>query len=127
MIKGRRISKLAAELTDGTFAIVSDASIQAGGEGKGPDPHALLESALGACTIITLQMYANRKSIPLESVDVEVKVVSESREETVIERTVKLGGNLSPEERQRLLEIAEKCPIHRLLESRVEIRTTAID
>lgn len=123
MIKGHLVSKLAAELNDGTFAIMADASRDAGGEGLGPDPHAILEAALAACTIITLKLYADRKSFALEDIEVEVKIVSESKEHTQIDRSIRFKGDLSDEQRTRLLEIADKCPIHRLLESQVKIHT----
>lgn len=123
MVKGRLISVLAAEVVARHFAIASGVSPQQGGGDEGPDPHELLEAALSACTIITAQMYANRKGMKLESTIVAVKVESESPEASSISREIAFVGDLSEDERKRLLEIANKCPIHRLLESKVSIET----
>ncbi len=121
MVQGKRLNQLAAEIVAGHFSIVSGVSEKSGGNDEGPDPHELLEAALTACTIITLQMYANRKQIPLSSTQVVVKVESESTEATRISRKIQLEGNLSEQDRQKLLEIANKCPIHKLLSSRITI------
>jgi putative redox protein len=93
-----------------------------GGQDEAPDPHELLESALAACTILTAQLYANRKGLPLESTEATVRVVSEGAE-TRIAREVHFTGELDETQRARLLEIVNKCPIHRLLESRIVIET----
>ena len=106
----------------GNFSIISGVPEKLGGQDEGPNPHELLESALAACTIITVQMYTDRKGIPLESTDVKVNTVSEGAE-SVISLEISFRGNLTPEQKTRLAEIAHKCPIHKLLESKVSIET----
>ncbi len=122
MVTGQRQELLVAKMVAGNFSIVSGVSEKLGGHDEGPNPHELLEAALVGCTIITTQMYANRKGIPLESTDVVVKIVSEGAE-TLIEREVSFRGNLTPEQKTSLAAIVEKCPIHKLLESKVTIQT----
>jgi putative redox protein len=123
MITGNRKNKLAAEIQIRNHTLVSDVSAELGGNDEGPDPHELLQAALAGCTIITVQMYANRKQWPLESTDVKIKILSEDKEGTVISRDVSFKGNLSQEQRDQLLVIANKCPIHRLLTGPVQIQT----
>lgn len=101
--------------------IISDVKKELGGGDHGLNPHEILEASLGACTAITILMYANRKQISLEDVQVEVQVLSEGSE-SVINRKIKLIGNLSDEQRKRLMEIADLCPIHKLLKSNITIQ-----
>lgn len=126
MVTARRVEGLVAELTARTHRFVAGLPESLGGQDDGPTPHEILESALAACTILTVQMYANRKGWKLESTDVEVKIVEENGRETRIARKLTFVGELSGEERLRLLDIAEKCPIHRLLEGQVKIETTVM-
>lgn len=123
MVTGQRKELLVATMVAGNFSIISGVPEKLGGRDEGPNPHELLEAALAACTIITVQMYADRKGIPLESTDVKVTTVSEGAE-SVISRELSFRGNLTPEQKTRLTEIADKCPIHKLLESKVTIQTT---
>lgn len=127
MIQAKRFENLAAEVVTSNFAIVSGVSSESGGNNEGPSPHELLEGALAACTIITVQMYANRKGIKLKNTHVEVNTQSETRERSVISRTIRFEGELSQEERTRLAEIANKCPIHKLLSSHIAIETKVAD
>ena len=124
MVTGKRFGELAATVRAGSFEITSGVSTAQGGGDEGPDPHEILQAALTACTIITVQMYANRKGWKLQSTDVRVEIVSEDKSGTVIKREVKFEGDLDDEQRARLLEIADKCPIHRLLEGSVKINTS---
>lgn len=121
MVSGQRQELLVAKMVAGNFSIISGVQASLGGHDEGPNPHELLEAALVACTIITVQMYADRKGIPLESTDVVVKIISEGSE-TVISREISFRGNLTDEQKNRLAEIADKCPIHKLLESKVTIQ-----
>lgn len=123
MIKGKRAGHLAAHLRTDRHEIISGVTRKLGGDDEGPDPHELFESALAGCTIITVLMYAQRKSWPLEDVRVKVQIESEG-EETKISREVELFGELNDAQRTRLLEIANKCPIHRILTRPIVITTT---
>ncbi|MDR0776895.1 MAG: OsmC family protein [Azonexus sp.] len=113
----------------GQHRLVADEPVSMGGGGSGPAPFDFLLTALGACTSMTLRMYAERKGLALRRVSVELqhaKVDVDGSQRDRIERRITLEGDLMPAERQRLLEIAEKCPVHRtlsqplLIESRLE-------
>jgi putative redox protein len=108
--------------------LATDVPEKLGGGNKAPDPHDYLVAALAGCTTITMQMYANRKGIPLESADVKVQIVQEGAENR-ISREIKLIGDLTDEQRQKLFAIAEKCPIHNFLErgAKIESRLLAAD
>jgi putative redox protein len=123
MVEGKRIEKLAVEIKSGAHTWLADVPAKLGGADRGPGPHELLESALTACTIITVQMYANRKGWPLTSTNVKVTVDKEGAE-SHIAREISFVGELSDEQKARLLEIADKCPIHKLLTSHISITTT---
>ena len=127
MVEGERVHELAARIFEKSHELISGIDPNFGGGDEGMSPHRILEAALAACTIITVQMYAKRKGIKLDSTDVKVHIESEAKE-TKISRIVVFKGALTAEEKKRLLEIANKCPIHNLLESHVTIDTTkAID
>ena len=118
----------------GTHHLVADEPVAEGGADAGPTPYGLLLAALGACTGITIRLYADRKQLPLvgtrvrlrhsrdHKVDCETCPDGEARLE-LIEREVELLGPLSEEQRLRLLAIANRCPVHRTLSSGVEIVT----
>lgn len=126
MISAKRAHDLAALIQTTTHQILSGVKEASGGKDEGPDPHELLEGALAACTIITVQMYANRKQWPLESTNVQITITSETKESTVIQRDVSFVGDLTDEQRQQLFVIANKCPIHRLLHSQVQINSALV-
>ncbi len=123
MIEARNINTIAAELKTEDHNFVSGISKAFGGSEEGPNPHEYLEAALAACTITTLQMYANRKQLGVTGIHVDVKIESEAKEGTVINRSIKIDGDLSDSDRSRLLEIADKCPIHKLLSKKITILT----
>lgn len=103
------------EVIAGQHRLIADEPISLGGAGQGMAPFELLMAGLGACTSMTLRMYAERKGLALSSV--EVALSHEKREvdgvqRDCIQRNITLHGDLGPEIRQRLLEIANKCPVH---------------
>jgi putative redox protein len=104
---------------------IADEHIEVGGTQKGMNPHELLLGSLASCTAITLRMYANRKEWPLESVQVNVNITVEAdaTKGTSIERTIQLNGNLSTEQKERLLYIANRCPIPKILSGVLHIAT----
>lgn len=109
------------QLSDGVHAWRSDIAPWNGGADAAQDPESLVLGALGACTAITVRMYAARKQWPLEAVDVRLHYTRRDATGTTIAREVVLTGALDDAQRARLLEIADKCPIHRLLTGEVVI------
>jgi uncharacterized OsmC-like protein len=124
----------AQEIIVGSHRLTADEPVEAGGTDSGPSPYDLLLSALGSCTSMTVAMYARRKAWPLESVTVRlwysrVHAIDcaecETREGMLdrIDREIQLDGTLSDQQRAKLVEIANKCPVHRTLVSETDIRT----
>ena len=123
MVKGSRSGNLGATISTEHHHLISGVLPALGGDDEGANPHELLEAALACCTIITVQMYANRKGWKLASTDVSVDITNEGLDGTSMVRTVTFNGDLSDDERKRLLDIANKCPIHRLLSGKISIET----
>ena len=126
--------KFQQEIMSGPHRFLADEPVKAGGLDSGPGPYDLLLASLGACTSMTLRLYAENKKLPLQRVSVRLThnkihaedcLNCETKEGMVdrIDRNITLEGALSADERKRLLEIADKCPVHRTLESEIEIRT----
>ena len=122
MITGRRKENYVAEISNGNHQIIADISQKLGGTDLGFDPHDIFEAALAACTIITVQMYAERHQWQLESTDVKISIDKEGPQ-SHLNREISFRGDLSPEQITRLLEIADKCPIHKLMTSDISIST----
>jgi putative redox protein len=123
------------EIISGRHHLIADEPKDAGGLGSGPGPYDLLLAALGACTSMTLRLYADRKRFPLARTQVRLRhsrIYAEDCAECEtkqgmldrIERVIILEGDLSAEQRARLLEIADQCPVHKTLKSEIDIRTT---
>jgi len=117
---------LQQKLTAGDLHFLSDAEVSKGGSGTGPSPHEYLGAALAACTSMTLKMYAGRKEMKLDNAIVTVDIERHDDVET-FSREIQLAGNLSAEEKERLLEIANKCPIHKALAGQIQIKTQLIN
>jgi putative redox protein len=107
----------------GGHALRADEPADRGGAGTGPAPFGLLLSGLGACTAITLRMYAEHQSWPLAGVDVELTYVVKDRDTRWIDRLITLHG-VGEDQRAELAEIAEKTPVTRAVRAGTEIRTT---
>lgn len=132
----RGTGAFAVAISAGRHTWLGDEPATAGGDDLGPSPYDMLTAALGACTAMTLRMYARQKQWPLANVRVVLKHAKihaadcascETRDGKIdrIERVIDLAGPLDDQQRQRLMEIADKCPIHRTLHSEVEVITRA--
>jgi putative redox protein len=130
-------SAFVQDVVFGEHRLTADEPVTAGGNGLGPDPYQLLLAALGTCTSMTVGVYARNKKLPLERVvvhlqhskvhaedcaDCEAKPVLLDR----IERRIELHGQLDAAQRARLIEIANKCPVHRSLMSEIRIETSEV-
>ena len=129
------IVRYAQNISVGPHLLQADEPRDSGGNDVGPNPYELLLSALGACTSMTLCMYAERKQWPLQGVQVRLAhsriyaedcAACDTKQGTLnqIDVEISLIGDLSEDQRQRLMEIADRCPIHRTLISEMQIRTT---
>ena len=126
-VEGSKILEgLAFEITAKGFQVRADVEKNLGGQNSAPGPHDYLEIALASCTVITVQMYAKRKNIPLEYTDVKVKITAEGEAGNEILREVNFVGDLTDEQKSSLLAIAEKCPIHRFLSRGAKITTQMV-
>src|ERR1700682_6161963 len=120
-----RVGSIAQQIEIGPHVVITDAGRDVGGEDLGPDPHELLDAALASCTALTLHLYARRKGMLLSNVEVEVGH-TEGDGVYRMRRDIRLTGDLVEQERNRLLEIANKCPVHRTLMGRFEIDTRLV-
>jgi len=122
----------------GSHYITADEPVSFGGNNFGPSPYELVSAGLSACTVMTIQMYAKRKKWPLENVEVHTSYKklhaedcrncesSEAKIDT-FQRAIKLTGNLEEKQISRIMEIADKCPVHRTLKSEIKISTNLLN
>ena len=133
VVEGRG-GAFAQRLIAGAHELTADEPIAAGGTDSGPTPYQLLLAALGSCTSMTIGMYARRKQWLVERIEVRLNqshvhaadcsaCESQSAQMYRIDREIVIEGALSEEQRQRLLEIADRCPVHRTLTQKIEIVT----
>jgi putative redox protein len=138
IVRETRNSKFQQTVSIGPHRLLADEPIAAGGEDTGPGPYDFVLAGLGACTSMTMRMYADRKSLPLERVTVTLthsKIHAQDCAECEtkagmldqIERMIAMEGALDAEQRGKLMEIADKCPVHRTLTSEIHIVTRAAD
>ena len=138
VVRETRYSKFQQTVSVGPHRMLADEPVAAGGEDSGPGPYDFLLAGLGACTSMTMRLYADRKSLPLDRVTVTLthnKIHAEDCAECEtrtgmldrIDRVIAMEGTLDAEQRTRLMEIADKCPVHRTLTSEVHIVTRPAD
>lgn len=112
-------------LSNGRHAWSADVSKLLGSDDLAPDPHDLLDSALAACTALTLELYARRRKLAITDIHVTVDHLETKNEQGLVryqmQRHIAIEGDISDEERQHLLEIANKCPIHKVLSGEIHI------
>jgi uncharacterized OsmC-like protein/fermentation-respiration switch protein FrsA (DUF1100 family) len=138
VVRETRRSRFQQSVSIGPHRMLADEPLGAGGEDTGPGPYDFVLAGLGACTSMTLRLYAERKSLPLERTTVTLshsKIHAEDCAECEtkggmldqIDLVIAMEGNLDAEQRKRLMEIADKCPVHRTLTSEIRIVTRAAD
>ncbi len=129
--------KFLQNVTTASHQFLADEPKAIGGKDIGPNPYDFLLASLGTCTSMTIKIYADFKKIPLEGVRIELEHGREHAADCencetskpmidVIDRSIELIGDLSEEQREKLIVIADKCPVHRTLENHIEVRTTAL-
>jgi putative redox protein len=117
---------LQQKLSTGDLQYLSDVEVSRGGSGTGPSPHEFLGAALAACTSMTLKMYSERKSIQLKNAIVTVDIERHDDVE-IFTRHIELIGDLDEAQRARMLEIAQRCPIHKALAGEIQIKTQLVN
>ena len=133
VVRGRAGS-LVQDISIGSHRLQADEPLEVGGTDAGPTPYGFILAGLGACTSMTLEMYARRKGWPLESVTVRLRhkkiyaedcADCETKEGMIdrIEREIELTGVLNGEQKAKLMEIADKCPVHRTLSREISVKT----
>ena len=138
VVRETRNSKFQQTVTTGPHRMLADEPVAVGGQNSGPGPYDFVLSGLGACTSMTMRLYADRKTLPMERVTVTLKHSKIHAQDCAecetkagmldqIERVIQIEGALDAEARKRLMEIADKCPVHRTLTSEIHIVTRAAE
>lgn len=138
IVQETREGKFTQEIIVGNHKLTADEPKTYGGNDLGPSPYDFLLTALGSCTSMTVRMYAEFKKIPLKKIIVKLKIEkiyatdcancdNNNAKIDKITRLIEFQGDLSPEQRKSLLEIANKCPVHRTLTSKIIIDTQLLD
>ncbi len=118
----------ATHISSDTNSLIADEPIDLGGKNTGMTPTELLASSLAACTCITLRMYANRKQWNVESIETHITISNqEASNSTLFERTITFTGTIDNLQRERLLDIANHCPVHKILSHTITIQTSIND
>ncbi len=120
------LNPLQQKLAVGDLHLLADAEVSRGGAGTGPSPHEYLAAALASCTSMTLKMYSERKAWKLENVIVTVDIDRTNDVEIFI-RDIQLMGELETEQKERLLDVANRCPIHKALAGEIQIKTQLVN
>jgi len=134
MIKPDVIVKIGTEpyttqVTIANHNLIADEPEELGGQDEGPTPSSYFLTSLGTCKAITMRMYANLKKWPLEEIELSLsmeEIKNSGEQQTTIQVNIKLIGNLDDLQRERLLKIAEKCPIHKIMNNPILIETNII-
>jgi putative redox protein len=108
----------------GSSVFLIDEPLVVGGLGSGPNPYDLLSAALGACTVMTMRLYANQKSFPLDRASVRVSHFRDASGRDIFVRELLLEGALDSDQIQRIVSIAERCPVHRTLTRGADVQTS---
>jgi putative redox protein len=111
------------ELTARTHKLIGDEPVDVGGKDLGPRPGDFLRMSLASCTAITLRMYSNRKNMDVKQIEVTVSN-GPTTDKTVYQTDIKITGNISDEDRERLIQIAKKCPVHKILTNPIQVEHT---
>lgn len=130
MIRISTENGLRHSITIGEHLLYSDVAAELGGNASAPEPHDLFDAALGACKALTLMVYARQKGIPLSGLDLQLKRDDSAERQGIYQLAVELQlhGELDAAQRQQLLRIADKCPIHKLMSSsEVRINTYLLE
>ena len=111
------------ELNARTHKLIGDEPADVGGKDLGPRPGDFLRMSLASCTAITLRMYSNRKNMDVKQIEVTVSN-GPTTDKTVYQTEIKITGNISDADRERLIQIAKKCPVHKILTNPIQIEHT---
>lgn len=114
--------KYHSKIASGAHVLIADEPANEGGADLGPTPIQLLAGSLGSCTTITLRMYADRKGWPLQGADVDV-TIDRTTTQASIQRKIRLHGPLDETQRARLMQVADACPVHKMLSAAIAITT----